>query len=529
MTANFPTFTSPREGRLLFDKKYMTNEPATTCTAYHSLTSYSRQNMSGHYLDWENQPNVYKSYPDLSQILLPKEVSLPKEKLSSLIHAMPRTATPAAGVCLEDLSLILLLTYSITARTRHGLHDFFYRNVASAGALYPTELYVDSRGVSGLDDGLYHFSISDHGLSMLRKGNLSGMLSGSPGESSDSFPSLTFFLTAIFFRSSWKYRDRAYRYHLLDTGHLLENLTLALKSLNYPYHCSFDFDDTHVNRFLGLDSEMEACLAVCTVPGPDLAEKSGNVVISDLPESIKKRSRVAKNEVRYPAVLEIHRSGEKVLTSGNSGTNMPCPQIKNTPGNRAEIAKKGTWPERYNYGEAILKRRSKRNFVKKEMDADHLMALADGLYPGIPERSRDFVRDHSSICTGFICGNVSGMDAGIYLIDPQSGNFGIVKEGLFLDEMAAVCLNQAWLSNAAVHFLFLANLSAIEETWGARGYRYAMAHAGRMGERLYLMATAMDLGCCGIGAFYDQEAAELIGLDSETRLLYLVGVGPVKS
>jgi hypothetical protein len=26
---------------------------------------------------------------------------------------------------------------------------------------------------------------------------------------------LTFFLSAIFFRSAWKYRDRSYRYHLL--------------------------------------------------------------------------------------------------------------------------------------------------------------------------------------------------------------------------------------------------------------------------------------------------------------------------
>ena len=136
--------------------------------------------MSGHYLDWENQPSVYKTYPELAHILLPREVSLPKTKLSSLIHAAPRTDTPLPRVCLEDLSLILLLTCSITAKTRHGLNDFFYRNVASAGALYPTELYVAIRDVSGLNDGLYHFSVSDHGLSMLRKGNMAGIPSEGP-------------------------------------------------------------------------------------------------------------------------------------------------------------------------------------------------------------------------------------------------------------------------------------------------------------------------------------------------------------
>jgi nitroreductase len=55
-----------------------------------------------------------------------------------------------------------------------------------------------------------------------------------------------------------------------------------------------------------------------------------------------------------------------------------------------------------------------------------------------------------------------------------------------------------------------------------------MMHAGRMGERLYLAAEALGLGACGIGALYDHEAAEALGLNHESRLLYLVAVGAVK-
>ena len=281
--------------------------------------------MSGHYLDWENQPSVYKSYPELDLIALPGEVSPPNAKLSSLIHAVPQTNAPPSGIRVKDLSVILLLTYSFTAKTHHGPHDFFYRSVASAGALYPTEIYVVSHDVAGLDDGLYHFSISSHGLAMLRKGNMAGMASETLFENSHGFPALTFFLTAIFFRSSWKYRDRAYRYHLLDTGHLLENLILALKSLNFPYLCSFDFNDADANRFLGLDPEREVCLTACTVPGPDRGEKVAKAPISDLPQSVNERSRVAENEVRYPAILAIHGSGEKIATSGNPETNLVPP------------------------------------------------------------------------------------------------------------------------------------------------------------------------------------------------------------
>jgi SagB-type dehydrogenase family enzyme len=94
--------------------------------------------------------------------------------------------------------------------------------------------------------------------------------------------------------------------------------------------------------------------------------------------------------------------------------------------------------------------------------------------------------------------------------------------------MARICLDQIWLANAALHFLFLANLDSLEKDWGPRGYRYAMMTAGRLGERLYLIASALGLGCCGIGAFYDQEAANLLGLDEANRLLYLVAVGTIK-
>jgi nitroreductase len=56
-----------------------------------------------------------------------------------------------------------------------------------------------------------------------------------------------------------------------------------------------------------------------------------------------------------------------------------------------------------------------------------------------------------------------------------------------------------------------------------------MLNAGRLGQRLYVQATAVGLGCCGIGALYDGEAAALLGLNPTARLLYLVAVGRVKA
>ena len=68
----------------------------------------------------------------------------------------------------------------------------------------------------------------------------------------------------------------------------------------------------------------------------------------------------------------------------------------------------------------------------------------------------------------------------------------------------------------------------IDRHLGARGYRYAMLNAGRAGQRIYLAATALGFGACGIGAIYDAEARRMLALNDESALLYLVGVGTTK-
>jgi nitroreductase len=74
----------------------------------------------------------------------------------------------------------------------------------------------------------------------------------------------------------------------------------------------------------------------------------------------------------------------------------------------------------------------------------------------------------------------------------------------------------------------MTNLDELDKRWGPRGYRYAMMLAGRVGQAIYLGATALGLGSCGIGALYDGEACEAIGLNDDSALLYLVAAGPVK-
>jgi len=469
--------------------------------------------MEGHGLDWENQPGVFKEYPGLKPISLPEPGPFPEKMISDLLRQVNRDS---AGLefDLNTLSTLLFLSYSLTGKARQGEGYFYFRSVPSAGALYPAELYLVSSGLAGLDDGLYHFSIAHHGLHLLRKGPFQGAMGPGPG--------LTFFLSAIFFRSCWKYRDRGYRYCLLDTGHLVQSLAIATRCIGRSLSYTADFPDEQVNQLLGLDQEREICLAIAGVPKGRESLATVIPVFEKVPQDFLDASRVAPRETVYPAAVEAHKAGMSPPQESKEPLPAMIHRLGLTPAHWEPLGSSDPWPEKVNYKDAVFSRRSRRNFVQKPMAEAAVNGFIDGLVKGVSESAGQFVS------TGLLLNNAGSRKPGYYLLDLETGSLGMVKEGPFMETIAHICLDQAWLANAALHFLFMADLGALEERFGPRGYRSAMLEAGRMGEILYLSAASMGIGCCGIGAFYDEEARQLLKLGENARLLYLVAVGPVK-
>jgi len=498
---------------------------AVSALEYHRQTSYQRHKMTAHFMDWANQPNPYKGYPGVEPILLPQDNSFPNDLLSHVLKKESEGQFPA-WIRQEQLARIFQLTYSLTAKTRQPEGSFYYRSVASAGALYPTEIYLAVQGIKSLDNGLYHFSIAQQGLNSLRKGDfLTVRAKVDPNEGEP--PGLLFFLSAIFFRSAWKYRDRAFRYHLLDTGHLIENLLLALKALGLPGSLSYDFDDRQVTRFLGLDAQKEIPLALVAVAEAGLQTRDHLKGLPELAPAMISACQVSQAERPYPLIEAAYQAGSTLRRPAEGTPGNPL-SIGWTPKQEAPLPKAPAWPEIMAYPDAVIQRRSRRNYLKDPVSREALTALLEGLALDETDRTRGFPAVPELLSLGLLIGRAEGFEPGFYLLDPSRSHLSLVHPGLFMTAMARICLDQDWLANGAVHFLFITNLKTLEERFGARGYRYAMQTAGRLGERLYLLSTALGLGCCGIGAYYDQEAADLLGLEEASRLLYLVAVGPVK-
>lgn len=488
---------------------------------YHRQTAYGRGALGGGYLDWSARPAVYKNYRGLPTVALPEDIRGFHRPFFEVLFRTGGLETRAQELDGEKLGRALVLTYGITAQSGRGADAFFYRSVPSAGALYPCELYVAVQGLPDLEDGLYHHDLARNRLVRLRAGRFLRC---------ETSWAAAFFVTALFFRSAWKYRDRAYRYCLLDAGHLVENALLVLQSEGLTARVFHRFDDDAVNAFLGLDPQREVCLAVVAVPhgepeGEGMAAPEGLGFFErgeTRHEPVQPEAcRMSPSDQVPPLILEAHRATAAGPAPGApAGPRPPAGPFRGE--GRRSVPKPGVEATSgsLSFAEAVWRRRSYRNYVSQPVSSSvwhslwHSLTLRPVLCPSMEVR--------------VACGDADALPAGIYRWDAAAGEMSLLKAGDFRAESAHACLDQDWLGNALFHFAFGVRWPQVWENLGPRGYRAAMLDAGRLGQRVYLASTALGLGACGIGAFYDDEVRRVFHLEGDGDVVYVIASGPVK-
>jgi len=156
---------------------------------------------------------------------------------------------------LEELSKILQQTYGITGSIPipgGGKQNF--RASASAGALYPAEIYLGVRKVEGLSPGLYHYNVPNHELELLKEGDPTEDLNKvCCGQEHIEKTSVVFLISGVVARTKSKYGERGYRYVLLDIGHLGQNLYLSCTALDLAVMTTCGFYDDLANEYLGIN------------------------------------------------------------------------------------------------------------------------------------------------------------------------------------------------------------------------------------------------------------------------------------
>ena len=478
----------------------MPNSDTSATRSFHDSTKLT-------YISLSTKPPLYKSYPGLPTVALPDD--MPTPQAATLPAVAGETLTP--GKPLDLSALAQLLHYSAGLIRRSVLRsagEVHYRAAASAGALYPIELYVVCGDMPGLDAGIYHYSPADNALTLLRSGDFRGNLSDSTaGHPAVANAPATIVCTCVFWRSAWKYRERGYRYCYWDNGTILANMTATASALGLHAQVVAGFVDGEVDGLLGLESGSEASFFLVPLGEGDAAPAASVSVPAIDPGVLGVERRT-----EYPETRTLHANSCLGDAAEVRNWRMAAPT---QPASNAS-----DWPESSPLGETVAHRGSTRRFARDPMPAGRLEALLAASTAQIPTDYGGGLID-----TYLIVNAAESVAPGSYYYSPGKGELELLQEGKFREEAGHLCFEQALGADASAVAFFMADLDSILSRLGNRGYRAAQLEAGIIGGRMYLGSHAMGLGATGMTFFDDAVTAFFSPHAAGKSLMFLVGLG----
>lgn len=471
---------------------------------YHELTKYNP-----HTIDrlgpvhWDTQPPAFKSISSKEKIDLLSRLQAIMLHLDDSVKA---AENPEAGI--ETIARLLFFTLGLTARyTDQGGGDFYLRAAPSAGGLYPTEIYVAARNQSGLPDGIYHYHSLKSALIPVWQGSfwadLKHYFLGHPAVESAN---LIFLFTGLYGRSAWRYKERAYRRILLDTGHAVGNLLEVCRHDGLDHAMMGGFLDNGLEELLFLTPKEEFPLLGVAVGPIGSIPKTHGQNPSDLPGE---------------AIRSIE-AGDAMQVQQNA-----CERIRVMNRIRPPVEGDGQGPvfhfgSEFNVLKTILNRRSCRKFNGKSIP---LAKLKENLAFSFRTEGSTWCLASDQLEFHILAQNVEGLEAGIYRFHPTTLTLEPEKNGDYKSETLFMCLGQELAADCAYALVYTSDLAVLAKVYGDRGYRYACMDAGQIGERINLWAVYQGFGSSGIGGYYDDQGNELLGLPLTHGILYITLVG----
>jgi len=507
----------------------MPEQPDSIAQHYHQRTKYNPKTIhdKSKPLDWTQQPIPFKEY-----------------KIGALFDLKPffntapsKFANDLEGQWWQRLSTLLWCTYGITNVDR-GMGDALYlRSAPSAGGLYPAEVYLISRGTPLLPAGLFNYQPRTHSLIHFWENDVWNKLQVScfwhPVLENTQ---LAVIVTAVFFRSAWRYQDRGYRRIHLDIGHILGNLELAAAMTDFRPHLIGSFMDEAVNQLLYLEPSQEGAIAV--LPIADRLQIRQNLPLAKT--VIPAHRKTDYGSIPDGQLLTAFHQATQIDYSPNAKVNW---KLSATDRQRVDkynfpfCTKISTEAESIPWGPnleqleaTIRKRRSTRAYTGESLEFALLKSLLDFAYQ--PQRyvnqgldaNPDYC-DLSLVETFIVVLSVDGLEEGCYYYAPAAQELRQIRFKNFRHELHFLCLGQDLGRDAAVVLFHTADLRAAVDTYGDRVYRYLHMDAGHLGQRLNLAASRLGIGVSGIGGFFDDQVNEVLGIPTDEAVLYITTFG----
>ncbi|BAY23764.1 hypothetical protein NIES2100_35560 [Calothrix sp. NIES-2100] len=417
---------------------------------YHQATkhSYLSVQLDPNYVDASTQPSAFKIYPKFYRRV--------KLNLNNPSHSF------------------ISLTSTVTLEKMYKDGAQKLRVNPSAGALYPTEVYVQIRGIEGMVNGIYHLEVENNCLTLIYELIDDGLENYIiPGKCINGF---IFLISCVYYRSSWKYKDRSLRYCWLDSGHHLGAIAASAYIHDKEIQLIFDFDKLALNAALGFENK--EFITACAI--------SGAVE--------EKKIRHLRLKVPFVCGTDYFEANE-FIESGYQKTSLQKSRQQKLVHPQFNF-------DRDKFFQTVWMRRSCRRFHKQSISQENYWRILQHLAQPIPTENLEEIEIYS------VVHQVRGMTPGLY-----KGKH-LIKAGNFSEKTGYLCINQAIARDSAVTLFFVSDYI---------NYQTAMQIAGFLGQRVYLVSNFWGIHCSGIGAFYDDETQEF--LETNKDVLYAMAIG----
>ncbi len=218
--------------------------------------------------EWPDEWKIveFKEYPRMPKRPLPEPEPIRGVLDEILLRRRSRQSfDPRIPITAQTLSSLLYWSSGISiGRGEPSASRRFY---PSGGASYPLEIYFYFRGNDMIPQGMYHYNVRHHCLERLPIEEPKPWINSLVTYPWVRDAALVLFITAVFGRATRKYRERGYRFGLLEAGALMQNFYLVTEALNLGCCAVGSPFDGKVEAALEIDGRDEAAVLALAI-GP---------------------------------------------------------------------------------------------------------------------------------------------------------------------------------------------------------------------------------------------------------------------
>ena len=532
--------------------------------AYHRRTKHHlhRFAASPGYLDWDTQPDPFRTYAGAERVELPLLANRLGATYSEIYIPDAIAASPLER---NTVAMLFELALGLSAWKQYESNRWALRCNPSSGNLHPTEGYALIPEIPGVKAGVYHYVSRDHCLE--RRGVLAG---DATRQIAGVLPPDSFLvgLSSIYWREAWKYGERALRYCQHDAGHAIATVRYAAAALGWSAQLLTHASDPAINAILGLahaesisgitEPDREHPDALLLVGPSRHPEEPSRGDVEKLRDALQagewsgRANPLSPAHVLWPAIDEAAKATWRADSDVETRTHATAPSAINFV----------TSPAPFDAGSQfkavgiIKQRRSGVSFDgATSIAAEAFYGMLDRLLPRPGVAPWDVWPWPPHLHCLIFVHRVTGLPPGLYFLERNPTVHERLRPALrpeflwkrpegclehlplfqlapgdFREAAQVVSCHQSIAGDGAFSLGMIAEFGDSIRAQGAWWYRRLFWEAGILGQVLYLEAEAAGVRATGIGCYFDDAIHKMLGLDGDRfqSLYHFTVGGPVE-